>query len=228
MKLGVYSAAIGSIEQQKRLDVIANNIANTSSPGYKKDGVQFNNYLDQTLYTDLSQGPVRETGNKFDLALSGDGFLSVQTERGKLYTRAGNLALDKDKVLVTQDGWPVLGRNGPIRLDLDDAGDLRIEEDGQVFDGADLVDSLEIVRFPAGTNLKKAQGGCFAPEDETVQPERSENCVVRQGALEGANFNPVEEMVRMVETMRTFEAYQKTMQTLDRTLDSQVISKLSG
>ncbi|MHC1725549.1 MAG: flagellar hook-basal body protein [Syntrophobacteraceae bacterium] len=226
MKVGAHSATVGSMHQQKRLDVIANNIANSNSPGYKKDNVAFNNMLDQVTYTSMDQGPIRETGHLLDVALSGNGFLRVQTDRGVLYTRAGNLTVNKDKNLVTQDGWQVLGRNGPISIE--NTADFRVLEQGQVFDKNNEVDSLDIVQFSPGVTMKKIQNGYYEPDSKDIEPTPANNCIVRQGALEGANFNPVEEMVRMVETMRNFEAYQKTMQVFDKDLDGQLISRLAG
>ncbi len=226
MKVGAYSATVGSMLQQRRLDIIANNIANSNSAGYKKDSVHFNNMLDQITYTSMEQGPVRETNHKMDVALSGKGFLRVQTDRGVLYTRAGNLTLNKDKHLVTQDGWEVLGKNGPITIE--NVADFRVLEQGQVFDDKNEVDRLDLVQFPPNVSMKKVQNGYYEPDSKDIEPTPAEDCIVRQGALEGANFNPVEEMVRMVETMRNFEAYQKTMQVFDKDLDGQLIAKLAG
>jgi flagellar basal-body rod protein FlgF len=226
MKLGAYAVALGSVQQQRRMDVIANNIANTNSPGFKKDKLHFDRFLGEVSYTSLEQGPIRETGHKLDLALTGTGYLRVQTDQGILYTRAGNLAVNSAKELVTQDGSQVLGRNGPIRIE--DSHNLRIEENGQVFDGDAQVDTIDIVQFPPEAGLKKVRSGYFEPTANDVQPVAAPECIVRQGALEGANFNPVEEMVQMVETARNFEAYQKTMQIFDRDLDAQLISKLTG
>jgi flagellar basal-body rod protein FlgF len=226
MRVGQYAAAIGSMHQQRRMDVIANNIANASTPGFKKDGVSFNDFLQEVTYTSMDQGPIRETGNKLDVALVGAGFLKAQTDQGVLYTRAGNLELNADKEIVTQDGWPVLGSNGPIKVEK--AQTLRIEEDGQVFDDDTKVDTIDVVKFPPEAALRKVRGGYFEPTSKDVQPVAATDCTVRQGALEGANFNPVEEMVDMVETSRNFEAYQKTLQIFDRDLDAQLISKLAG
>lgn len=225
MRLGAYASALGSIEQQKRLDVIANNLANANSPGYKKDSVHFSDFLGEVSYTDMSQGPIHDTGNRMDIALSGNGLLRVQTDQGVQYTRAGNLTLDSSKNLVTQDGYPVLAKNGPIRVE--NSTNFRVDETGQVFDGNNRVSSLDIVQFPPGTLLKKTQHGYFEPAEKETQPVAATNCTVQQGSLEGANFNPVEEMVKMVDTMRNFEAYQKTMMTFDKNLDGQIISKMS-
>jgi flagellar basal-body rod protein FlgF len=226
MKLGINAAALGSIEQQKRLDVIANNIANANSPGFKKDNVHFSNFLDEVTYTSMDQGPIRDTGHKLDIALQGTGLLKVQKGNETFYTRAGNLTLNSDKILVTQDGFPVLGKRAPIKIE--NPTSLRIEENGQVFDGDNQVDTLNIVQFPSEVVLRKTQNGYFQPASKEAQPVPASNCTVRQGALEGANFNPVEEMVKMVETTRNFEIYQKTMQTFDRDLDGQLISRLTA
>ena len=225
MKLESYFSTIGSLEEQKRLDIISNNIANANSPGFKKDSVHFSDVLGEVSYTSMSQGPIHQTGNDLDIALSGDGFLSVQTDQGILYTRAGNLTLNNAKQLVTQDGWPVLGKGAPIIIK--NKASLRIGEDGQIFDGNDTVGSIDIMQFPPGVSVKKAENGYFEPQIAGTQPVTATNCVVRQGALEGANFNLVEEMARMVQTMRNYESYQKTLQN-GGNLDSQLIAKTSG
>ncbi|MFZ2445592.1 MAG: flagellar hook basal-body protein [Syntrophobacteraceae bacterium] len=225
MKVGAYAAAAGSIQEQRRLDVIANNMANANSPGFKKDSIHFSNVMGAITHTSFEQGLIRDTGHNMDVALSGNGFLRVQGDQGVLYTRSGSLMLDKSKTLVTKNGWPVLGKSGPIRIEKPDK--MRIDEEGQVFDGNVRVNNLDIVHFPPDTRLNKIKGGYFEPADG-VEPMKAPNCTVRQGALEGANFNPVEEMIKMVETTRNFEAYQKMMQTFDRDLDAQLISKLAG
>ena len=225
MRLGSYAAAMGAQAQQKRLDVIANNMANANTPGFKKDDVHFRNFLDQATYTAQDQGPIKETGGKLDIALSGSGFLRVKTDQGTLYTRAGNLTVNADKTLVTQDGWPVLGKSGPIKIE--EPSTVRIEPDGQVFDKEQKVDSIDLVEFPPQAVLQKVQNGYFQPAAKEMEPVPAKECAVRQGALEGANFNMVEEMVHMVDTMRVFEAYQKTIQTFDRDLDSQIITKFA-
>jgi len=226
MRTGSYAATVGAMEQQKRLDIIANNISNANSPGYKKDGVLFSNFLDQASYTNRTQGSVRETANKTDIALFGNGYLKVQSDKGILYTRAGNLTVNSAKNLVTQDGWPVLGKNGPIRIE--NSANIRIEDNGQVFDENTPTDTLDIVEFPPDAGLKKVLGSYFEPTASGITATPATNCTVRQGSLESANFNPVEEMVQMVDTMRNFEAYQKTIQIFDRDLDAQLIAKLTG
>jgi flagellar basal body rod protein FlgG len=225
MKLESYFATLGSMEEQRHLDIISNNIANSNSPGFKKDSIQFSDVLGEVSYTSMAQGPIRETGHNLDVALSGDGFLSVKSDQGTLYTRAGNLTVNAKKQLITQDGWPVLAKNNPITLENPAA--LRISEEGQVFDGNNQLGSLDIVQFTPDASLKKTQNGYFEPQTAGAQPVKAKDCTVHQGSLEGPNFNPVEEMARMVETMRNYETYQKTMQSTQN-LDSQLIAKTSG
>lgn len=224
MRIGYYAAALGSLEQEKRLDVIANNLSNAGTAGFKKDGVQFKGFLDQFTYSQLTQGRVRRTENPLDVALSGEGYFRVKSDQGILFTRAGNLTRNRDNMLVTQEGWPVLGKKGePIRVE---TSDLRIEENGQVFDDGEEVDALDIVKFPPGTHLEKARNGLFTPPPG-VAPIPAPECTVYQGSLEDSNLEMVSEMAHMIETMRVFEANQKTMQFHEQ-LDSQITSKLGS
>ena len=226
MRIGFYAAALGSLEQEKKLSVIANNLANAGTPGYKKDSVLFRNYLDEKSSIQMDQGRIRDTGSPLDVALNGNGFLQVQTDSGTLYTRAGNLTLNSENTLVTQQGWPVLGESGPIQLG--NAGtDIRIGRDGQVFDGKDLVDTLNLVQFPKETPLEKVKNGYFRPASQGIEPTPAEDCTVQQGAIEEANFDMVQEMTGMIETMRAFEAYQKALQAIEQQ-DSQITNKLGS
>ncbi len=231
MRIGHHAAVIGSRQQEKKLAVIANNLANVGTAGYKKDNAHFSHYINQTTYTAMDQGRVKSTGQPLDLALMGKGFFKVQTEEGVLYTRSGNLSLNEENILVTQEGWPVLGQSGPIELS---NSDVRIERNGQVFDKGDggeaeyeMVDTLDIVEFPENTALEKARHGYFKPRQDNVEPEPSETTSVHQGTLEDANFSAIEEMTRLIETQRIFEAYTKILQVFDQE-DSQLISKLGN
>jgi len=228
MRIGKSALVLGSLQQQKRLDVIANNVANASTAGYKRDDAHFSDFIFQTTYTHFGPGSVKSTDNPLDVALHVDGYLRVQSEEGEVYTRAGNLKLNNENTLVTQEGWPVLGKSGPIQVK---DSKIRIDPGGQVFDYDDdqenLVDTLDVVAFPKEASLVKVKNGYVKPAESGQEPLPIENINVQQGALEGANFNIVEEMTRMVETMRAFEAYQKASQTQSE-LDSQLINKLGN
>jgi flagellar basal-body rod protein FlgF len=226
MRIGIYSAALGARQQQKRLEVISNNIANASTSGFKKEVMQFEDFLFQTSSPNLEQGAIRPTGNQFDIGLSGEGFLKVQTDQGVFYTRSGNLTLNRDGTLITQEGWPVLGKGGPITID-GATVTLRVEADGQIFNGDQSVDSFDLVNFPPNTPMTRVKNGYFKVADpQTAQPQPA-NCTVHQGALEEANFNVVQEMAQMIDTQRTFEACYKIIQSYDQA-DSQLINKLAN
>lgn len=226
MGIGINCAAVGAREQQKRLEIISNNIANSSTAGFKKEIVRFEHFLSQATATNLEQGPIRGTGNPLDIALSGKGFLKVQTDQGVLYTRTGNLTLTRQGELVTQEGWPVLGTGGPITTNNGNAA-LRIESNGQVFDGQQVVGTLDLVDFPAEASLLRAANGYFRPANPQAVATPATDCTVQQGALEQANFNVVQEMTQMIDTMRVFEAHYKIMQTFDQ-MKQQLTTKLAS
>lgn len=224
MRVGQYVTQLSAMQQQKRLDVIANNVANVNTPGFKRDTVLFQDHFEQHSQTQWGQGASRETGNNLDVALMGDGFLRVQTGEGTLYTRAGNLTVSRDGTLTTQNGFPVLGPTGPIQVK---NSDVRIEDNGQIFDDQEQqIGQIDIVKFPAEVRLEKVPNGCYKPDDATAEPVPAAECTIKQGSLESANFSLVEEMTRMVDSLRMFEAYQKSIDTSNRDLDGQIISKL--
>lgn len=222
MKLSLYTSVVGAIQQEKRLDVIANNLANAATPGYRKVGARFENFMELQTYTQTAQGPVRRTGNPMDVAINGEGYFRIQTDKGERYTRAGNLTVDAQGRLVTSEGWPVLGQGGIIQVD---RSNIRIGAEGQVYDGENLVDTLDVVAFPQGTRLVHDERNLLMPADPNAFPLPSQNFTLEQGALEGANFSAVQEMTSMIETMRIFEACQKVMKTSYEE-DKQVINQL--
>ncbi|QCQ22695.1 flagellar hook-basal body protein [Desulfoglaeba alkanexedens] len=224
MRIGSQVATLGSLQQEKRLDVIANNLANANTPGFKKEGVRFEDFMFQETYSQYEQGPIRTTGNPLDVALLGKGFFRVQSPDGILYTRAGNLTMDAEGALVTQEGWPVLGQGGVIELT---GRHVRIEPDGQIFDDGFAVDTLDLVAFPEGTRMLRVGGNGFRPADAAAAPEAAVDCTVEQGSLEDPNFSVVAEMTQLIETLRIFETYQKMSQTFHQE-DTQLISKLGS
>jgi flagellar basal-body rod protein FlgF len=226
MRIGIYTAAMGAKAQEKRLEIISNNIANTATAGFKKEVVHFEDFLYPISSPNLEQGSIKATENQLDIALSGEGFLKVKTDQGVLYTRTGNLSLNRDGTLITQEGWPVLGKGGPISVNSRNAT-LRIETNGQVFDGDQNIDSLDLVKFPPKTSLNRTKNGYFKPADPQATPIGATDCMVQQGALEEANFNVVQEMTQMIDAMRNFEAYHKIIQTFEQ-MDSQLTNKLAA
>ena len=193
----------------RELDVVANNIANINTNGYKADGSLFEEYLsssarsdtggrvsyvrDRGVWHDMGAGPIEHTGNPLDLAIDGDGFFAVQTPRGERYTRNGALHLNATGQLVTSEGDPVLGTGGPITFQPNDR-QISISADGtiSVRDGASKVDTargkLRLVTFAKPQQLQKDGGSTFKPgAGETPQAnDRGPYRAGRGGEIERA------------------------------------------
>ncbi len=234
MSGGMYLAAAGALVQQMRLEVLANNVANINTIGYKGEKSIFRVAEEPPIHdpqttsgdiqplspfappfsiiTDFSQGAIRQTGNPLDVAINGSGFFSIQTPDGVQYTRQGSFTLDAEGVLITPDGYPVMGEGGEIALE---EGTVEIDMEGGVYVDGDEVGRLQITDFSENDALKKTGNGRFIAPDTAVRQERTENTRLRQGHLETANVNPVQAMTEMIETSRAFEAYQKVIKSAD-------------
>ena len=191
------------------------------------------------IYTQFSQGSLKETGNPFDTALDGEGFFTVSTPVGERYTRNGTFLIDNNGMLVTKEGLPVQGENGNIYLK---KNNFVIDKQGRVFQNADfaanperlvsmkendwenmeLVDTLKVVDFSRTRYLKKQGSSLWAATDESGTPKAADlgaGTKVIQGFLEKANVNPVTEMVSMITVNRAYEANQKVISAHDQMTD---------
>ncbi|MGA7827558.1 MAG: flagellar basal-body rod protein FlgF [Geobacteraceae bacterium] len=231
MNSGIYGAISGSMAMMKQLDVVANNLANANTPGFKRDNISFEAVmaastqqgtegaidspaLTQEKYSvDFTPGQTKVTGNTFDIALDGDGFFAINTPQGKAYTRQGNFRLDAHGKLVTADGYEVLGNGAPIIIN---GGSVTFDEKGKIFVEGQETGVIDVVDFPKPYDLKKIGSALFVPNSTSATPQPAKNAVVRQGYLEGSNVNVVEEMVRMIETTRSSETCQKMIQNYDQ------------
>ncbi len=230
MYKGIYIAASGAVLKQTQLDVISQNLANANTAGYKKDSISFKDYLfqtepsatpdgrDMTEYsgtkTDLSNGNTVKTGNSFDIAVEGDGFLALE---GNHYTRGGDLKENSEGFLTTHDGIKVLGLGGPISIPSDSV-QVSIDLQGKVSvmtAGNTLpqeIDTIKVVDFGPDANLTKMGNGLFTANANAGTPSTS---TIKQGYVETSNVQVVREMVQMIQTMREFETYQKAIQAFD-------------
>jgi flagellar basal-body rod protein FlgF/flagellar basal-body rod protein FlgG len=217
------------IALQRELDVVANNIANLSTNGYKADGVVFQEHLmpvaranqfnapdrrlsfvtDRATWQDFSQGPVEVTGNPLDVAISGNAFLAVQTPRGERYTRNGALQINANGELVTSEGYRVLGDGGPITLQNGDRN-IAISADGtiSVREGQNTTDSLRgklrLVSFAEPQRLQKDGTSTFVPPEGVAPGPADQDARLTQGAIEKSNVKSVIEMTRMIEVTRSY------------------------
>ncbi|MEA2130110.1 MAG: flagellar basal-body rod protein FlgF [Solirubrobacteraceae bacterium] len=217
MERGLYIAASGMLTEQVRQDLIAHDLANASTAGYKPDRVSSKSFGDMLLtdtrtgapigplglgtqiskqVTDMSSGPIRDTHEPLDFAVEGTGFFAVQTSKGVRYTRDGQFAASARGTLVTAAGDDVLGAGG---------APVRIGADGKVAPAAIGVVTVANARRE-GDNLFTGTAGGAAPG------------TIRTGALEGSGVDPVTTMVEMIGSLRAFESGQRVITTIDSTL----------
>ena len=237
MSGALYMATSGALIQQKRMEVLTNNLSNINTVGFKKDLGQFkviesantqeanlnnSNFTDTSpitaaslqfeTKTDFSPGHLKNTENPFDLALDGNGFFCIQTSDGIRYTRNGNFTLNQDGVLVTQDGLTVLGEGGEISVD---GQTFSIDTEGNIFVDGASIGRLRIVEFTDPQILKKVGDTLFASTNPDALGDTPETVNVSQGYLEQSNVDSVKMMTEMIEVLRGYESYQKVIRTID-------------
>jgi flagellar basal-body rod protein FlgG len=243
MSGSIYMAATGALAYEKRMQILSNNLANINTVGFKKDRGRFRVFeiseerrnpnmavslkgsqapefwMQFSSYTDFSPGELKKTGNPLDLALTGRGFFCVQTPDGIQYTRRGDFTINSDEVLVTQDGWPVLGASGEIEVKIakpsDEMREFSISEDGFITVDGSQVDRLRIIDFTQSHALEKAGHNFYRGLKPNALEEVDQDFKVSQGFLELSNVNVVRMMTEMIEVLRGYESYQKTMRSID-------------
>jgi flagellar basal-body rod protein FlgF len=235
---------------ERQLDVVANNVANVNTTGYKADSTLFEEYLmpgahednfvgndrrvsyvqDRGTFRDFSQGASDQTKNPLDIAIDGSGFLVVQTAAGERYTRDGGLQINSQGQLVTVAGNPVLGASGPIVFQPTDH-DINIAPDGTITvqQGNTPADSqrgkLRLVSFPDAQKLLKEGSNLYAAgEGAAAQPDIKS--AVHQGFIEKSNVSGVAEMSRMIEVTRAYTQISTLLQQ-ESDLHKTAIEKLA-
>ncbi|HEY0219241.1 MAG TPA: flagellar basal-body rod protein FlgF [Afipia sp.] len=236
MKNTLLVALSRSVALERQMDVVANNVANVNTNGFKASNSLFEEFLqtgahednfsssdrrvsfvqDRATMQDFSPGSNERTGNPLDVAINGKGFLTVQTPGGERYTRDGGLQINAQGQLVTASGNPVLGTGGPITFQQTDR-DINISEDGTVTvrEGTvTQVDSvrgkLKIVSFDNPQALKREGSNLFSAGGAQAQPDIASR--VNQGFIEKSNVNAVTEMSRLMEVSRTYQSVASLMQ----------------
>lgn len=205
----------------RQMDVIATNLANTNTSGFKAEKMIFSEFLEPTgesgtplsmvfdvaYLRDMTEGPMRTTGNPLDLAISGKGYFAVEAPQGERFTRIGAFQLDNQGQIVTLSGAPVLGAGGaPITIP-QETSIIAIARDGTVSADEVEIGALRIVEFAEPQFLSKDGGGLYDPVDQAPQP--AANSLVLQGTIEGSNVQGVAEMSRMIEVVRGYQAAGK-------------------
>ena len=283
MLKGLYTAYTGMLNEQHRMDVLTNNLANATTNGFKKEGTtsqafdtvlaykikdlsepgnlprplatnraideaEANNplnedYLERRVrktglnlgvkigenYVDYSEGPIKETGNTLDLALSDRGFFAVEytNKRGETsikYTRDGNCTMNRQGLLKTEDGDYVLDEDGR-RIQMDTALPISISRNGTIVQDGTTVATIGITDFEDYNYLERFGENYFQPIEGATELDRGEtgvNTQIHQGYLEMSNISVVTEMVNMITLQRQYESNQKVITTYDDTLEQAV------
>lgn len=237
MENALYVGLSQQMALQRQMEIVANNIANLNTTGFKGEQPLFEDYvmaagphtpvsyvLDRGTMRNQAPGALSLTGEPLDVALEGDGFLTVQTADGPRYTRNGHLSMDADGRVVTSAGQPVLDDGGgEITLD-EGAGAPTIAPDGTISQGTNRIGRLGVVRFADPQALQGAGDGLLTAGPGQAA-EAAPDTRLAQGMLEGSNVQPVVEITRMVELQRRYQTMQSLLQS-DAELQRSAIQRL--
>jgi flagellar basal-body rod protein FlgF len=234
MQDGLYVALSSQIALEKRLNTIADNVANASTIGFRATGVKFEEVFNglsseatsfassgDTFLANV-KGSMRETGNPFDFAIQGDAWFGIETPAGTVMTRDGRFTLTDNGQLVTIEGYAVLDAGGaPIQLDPrngpPDAG-----ADGVLRQGDQLVGALGLFNFEPGANFVRFGNSGIVPSTQPEPVVDRLDVGVAQGFLEQSNVNPVLEMTRLIMVQRAFENSATLTRSTEETLDKAI------
>lgn len=239
---GYYDLASNMITQNRNLNVISNNMANVSTPGYKTDRLMESTFREELIYrydrdgktpvgtvsrmdtadervTDYTEGGLRETGSVLDVGLTGNGFFAVQTNNGIVYTRNGSFNLDNQGYLTLPGIGRVMGVNGPIQLTTDD---VAIDSQGNITsaNGFQYFGTLQIVDFADYGQLTKITGGVF---QANAQPQAAQGTTVLQRYVEDSNVEMAEEMTRMMSSQRSLQSAAQILKIYDQMIGKAVV-----
>lgn len=224
MENSVYVGLSKQVVLKENMDIIAQNVANVNTPGYRAQNMVFSEYIEDPRYMkediamvlDYGQyqvtdpGSLKQTNNPLDIALVGNGFLGIQAPGGVQYTRAGNLTMDAEGVLRNARGLAVADEGGGEITIPRNAKEISIDKKGLISTDQGQVGQLMIVEFENYQNINPTGNGLYKAEEEPIPAEKT---TVLQGRLEGSNVQAVVEMTRMIDVLREYQAVQNMMES---------------
>ncbi|BCM21441.1 flagellar basal-body rod protein FlgF [Mesorhizobium sp. J8] len=234
MQDSLYVALSSQIALERRLDTIADNVANASTIGFRATGVKFEDVVSGTgpksvsfassgkTYLSGAHGALTETGNPFDFAIQGDAWFAIETPAGTVMTRDGRFSMNDSGELMSIEGYPVLDSGGaPIQLDPRN-GPPKAGADGSLRQNDQLVGAIGLYNFDPGENFVRYGNSGIVPA-RTPEPVTDRSDVgVAQGFLEESNVNPVLEMTRLIQVQRAFENTAALMRQTDSSTDDAI------
>ena len=256
MNGGLYINLSGIVSEGKKMDIVTNNLANINTVGYKSEGLVFGDFLSQKAisaenagdkmpladnqypimlysFNNFSQGALKHTGNRLDLAIQGDGFFAVKTPNGVKYTRNGAFSLNGDEQIVTQEGFPVLGTNGkPIAI-TERGSDITIAKNGIInilnpqTDENEYAGQIGIVDFKNPELLSRNGGNLFSVNKKSGKPALNDNADIEQGYLEESNVNEIKNMVELIDIDQTRTTMMNVLKSYSQ-VDSTAINTVGA
>lgn len=241
MDSGYYSACAGLAAQQQAIELVAHNLANLSTSGYRGQQMTFRSVLaGNAMVTanplnvavnnfgvlngtrlDLTSGSLAPTGNPLDAAIAGPGFFAVQSGQEVLYTRAGSFHVASTGRLVTADGDAVLGQVGSITLP---NGNVAISSDGTISVDGNVIDRLNLAEFPPGARLTAVGNSSYSAPPGAATP--AVESTVRQGMVEGSNVSAMDGVVQLITVQRNTELLSRAMSAFDSQLNQTAVQDL--
>lgn len=233
MIVGLYTGASNMTSQADYQAVIARNLANINTVGYKKQVAVFQSYISSpdknqssakgvgssigTPATDFSQGALEYTGNDLDISIKGEGFFTVRTENGIRYTRKGQFTLSRDMKIVTPEGWYLLDNGGEIVVP-PNTKNITVKSNGAVMADGKELGKISVVTIPNKKDLESVGGSAYKLSDKAKQPEDSTDSEIAQHYLEKSNVNAIDEMINMIANMRGYQTSYKVTDSIDESL----------
>jgi flagellar basal body rod protein FlgG len=227
MVKGIYIAGRSLDQRIKNIDVIANNLANINTIGYKRE-IPFSEIINQygnaeiRKLTSQQQGEILQTSNPLDLAISGNGFFAVKNPEGNIeFTRDGRFKINDEGFFVDGLGRKVMGKNGEISVEetlLAKEAAILVGKGGEIKVGEKVIDTILVLNVNDANGLIRTSGSNFSAEGQEYTPADEGSYSISQGYLEEANTNPIIEMEAMIQLNKEYEAAQKVIAALDSSL----------
>ncbi|MCC6233769.1 MAG: flagellar hook basal-body protein [Verrucomicrobiales bacterium] len=249
MNVGLYQSASALNANARWQEAIAENLASSSVPGFRKQDLTFGaveagmlgdftvrnpqgpqhfSIPNSQNVTNFRPGELRFTGQTTDIGIQGNGFFEVQLPDGSsAFTRSGEFAVNPQGQLVTKQGYAVLGDAGPIQLDPRNSAPISVSPTGEISQGVDMKGKLKLTEFDVPSKLTSLNGELFVADDPALNATPSTTGSVRQGWLESANTSAVAEMANLLAAMRSFEANQRAVQIQDERM-SKIINTVES
>jgi flagellar basal-body rod protein FlgF len=232
---GLYVGLSAQLALQRRLNTVANNVANASTPGYRAEEVKFEALLSRETapgkaafvsmgepYITRTSGGLTKTDSPFDVAIAGNAWLSISTPAGQVYTRDGRMQMSPTGQLLSVTGHPILDSGGaPIQLNPRD-GAPKIARDGMITQGTRQVGAIGLFNIPEGAKLTRFENSGVIPDQPATAALDFNRTSVAQGYIEESNVNPVAQITRLIEVSRAFDAVTASMKDSDNSLKSAI------